>query len=81
MAEYVLRRAAEKAAIEKPICGMTLRHSYAVHRLEDGATLREVQDALGLRNIHGAMVYLRCILPLGAYSPLEAFGQQSSGIA
>ena len=70
MAEYVLRKAAKLAGIETPVCCMTLRHSYAVHSLQDGATIREVQYALGLRNIHSAMLYLRCLVPAGAVSPL-----------
>lgn len=76
MAEYVLKRAAAAAKIEKPVCGMALRHSYAVHRLRDGGTIREVQNELGLRRIESAMPYLRCIPPTGAVSPLEALGTQ-----
>jgi integrase len=71
MAEYVLRRAAEVARIDKPLCGMTLRHSYAVHRLQDGATIRDVQGALGLNNIHSVMMYLRCLPPAVTRSPLD----------
>lgn len=71
MAEYVLRRAAAAAKMDKPVCGMTLRHSYAIHRLRDGASIREIQESLGLASIHTAMVYARCLLPAGAHSPLD----------
>jgi site-specific recombinase XerD len=77
MAEYVLRRAAAEAKIEKPVCAMVLRHSYAVHRLQAGDTIREVQAALGLRRIQSVMPYLRCMPPPGAISPLEALEAQT----
>jgi hypothetical protein len=77
MAEYVLRRAVESARIDKPVCGMSLRHTYAVHRLQDGATIRDVQTALGLGSVHSAMIYLRCAVPIGATSPLEALADGS----
>ncbi len=76
MAGNVLRKAVLRARIDKPVCAMTLRHSYAVHMLQDGASLREVQAALGLRRISNALVYLRCILPVGATSPLELFASR-----
>jgi len=73
MAEYVLRRAAELAKLDKPVSCMTLRHSYAVHGLQGGLSIRQVQEALGLQSIHSAMPYLRCVLPPGACAPLELF--------
>ena len=81
MVEYVLRRAATLAAIEKPVCGMTLRHSYAVHRLHDGASIRDVQEALGLKSLDSAMVYQRCILPTDAHSPLEGLAELTASLA
>lgn len=71
MAEYVVRQAARDSGVNKPVCAMTLRHSYAVHRLSDGASLREIQYALGHRNIHSTTPYLLCRLPAGARSPLD----------
>ena len=50
--------------LEQPEREIRVRH-YSIST-EQTYTLREVQDALGLRDIHSAMVYLRCILPLGA---------------
>jgi integrase/recombinase XerD len=70
-AEMVVRQAAIDSGVDRPVCGMTLRHSYAKHRIEDGATVREVQQALGHVSIHATMTYLRLVLPADARSPLE----------
>jgi hypothetical protein len=71
MAGRILRRAVSEAAIDKPVCGMTLRHSYAVHSLQMGATIREVQEALGHSRLDTTLVYLRCMAAQGVPSPAD----------
>ena len=63
MVQIIVRRARERAGIEKPICVTTLRHSYAVHRLESGISLPQVQAELGHASIRTTERYLRCIAP------------------
>jgi len=42
MIELTIRRARNNAGILKPVTAMTLRHSYAVHCLENGASIRDL---------------------------------------
>jgi len=61
--ELVVRRACDHAKIARPVCVMTLRHSYAVHRLESGVSLRQVQAELGHASIRTTERYQRCLAP------------------
>src|SRR5688572_16172175 len=47
----MLRRYAALAGIEKDIGPHTLRHTYAVHLVKNGADLRSVQELLGHASI------------------------------
>ena len=71
MAELVVQRASRESGVIKPVTGMILRHSFAVHCLENGATIREVQVLLGHESLETTMIYQRCILPADASSPLN----------
>ncbi|MBN1670085.1 MAG: tyrosine-type recombinase/integrase, partial [Kiritimatiellae bacterium] len=51
MAERVVRRAARLAQVHKEVCCTTLRTSYAVARLRNGASIRELQQALGHKKL------------------------------
>jgi site-specific recombinase XerD len=69
--QQVIREIARKAGIGKPVTAMTLRHTYAVHLLEMGVNIREVQEQLGHSQIDTTLIYQKCFLPKGARSPLD----------
>jgi len=54
----IVRKAAEASGVLKVVTGMSLRHSFAAHSLEGGATIREVQEMLGHEQVETTMIYL-----------------------
>jgi len=55
--QRILRRAARLAGLDHSVTAFHLRNTFAVHFLEQGGTIRELQTVLGLEYLQAAMRY------------------------
>lgn len=55
--QKAVKRAAEKAGIDKKVGCHTLRHSFATHMLENGVNIRVLQELLGHADVKTTEIY------------------------
>ncbi|MCF7855734.1 MAG: site-specific integrase [Candidatus Pacebacteria bacterium] len=56
----VVQTATRQAQLDRPVTPMTLRNSFAVHQLQAGHSVRQVQEWLGLDDIESVLRYCAC---------------------
>ena len=61
MVRKVVKKAANKAVLEKNVTCHTLRHSFATHLLQRGADIRTVQEQLGHTDVRTTQIYTHVI--------------------
>jgi len=71
--QKAVKRAAEKAGIDKKVGCHTLRHSFATHMLENGVNIRVLQELLGHADVKTTEIYTHVMARdiRGLQSPLD----------
>jgi integron integrase len=72
--QKAVRRAAQKAGLDKRVTPHTFRHSFATHLLEAGYDIRTVQELLGHKDVKTTMIYTHVLQRggLAVKSPLDS---------
>lgn len=72
--QRAVANARKEAGIYAHVTPHTFRHSFATHLLQDGYSIRVVQELLGHEDVKTTMIYTHCMLPAGeagVVSPLD----------
>ena len=69
--QNVVKQAAKRAGINRPVTAHMLRHSYATHLMEDGIDLRIIQTNLGHASIKTTEIYTHVARQKKPRSPLD----------
>jgi len=77
--QTAFHRALQKSKILKKASVHNLRHSYAVHLLEAGVSMRYVQEYLGHNDPRTTMIYLK-LINISLQEPIKLINKVMAGL-
>lgn len=72
--QLVVKQAAARAGIQRPVSLHMLRHSYATHLMEAGTDRHVIQNLLGHSSIKATAIYTQVAQRTRPSSPLDSLG-------